>query len=242
MNSFLRPIVIVIVILLAVFAYARFGPGLPINVVSTQKLDLFSVSGEGKVTAIPDSAKVTVGITQSGQNLGEVQGQVNGVINKLTDDLVKLGIKRENIKTTNYNINPDYDYTSSPPTSRGFTVSASQEITVENLELLGQVIDTAVADGANIVGGVTFKVNEKKRKELMQEARKLAAQDAKEKANQLAEAAGITLGKVIDAQEQENFGRPIPYALDAQAVERSTQLEPGTSEIISTITLTFETR
>lgn len=224
--------------------YSRFGPGLPVNVISTQKTDLFTVNGEGKVTAIPDTARVMIGISIDRPNLKTAQEEANRITNTITDQLIKLGIDKKDIKTTNYSINPSYDYTSSPPRSSGFTINITQEITVKNLDLVNQAIDITTANGANIVGGLYFTVNDEKQKELEGEARTLAIKDAKEKAVQMADAAGITLGRVINIQEvPSDFPRPVPLrAVPEGGAGGETQVQPGTSEITSQIILTFETR
>ncbi len=244
MLQYAKPLLTAIVVFILVVLYSRFGPGLPVNVVSTQKTDLFSVSGEGKVTAIPDTAKVMVGATIERPNLKAAQEEANNAINRITAELVKIGIPKEDIKTVNYSINPTYDYTSSPPRSTGFTITINQEIVIKKLELTSQVIDTATSLGGNLVGGLEFTVNPQKKKELETEARKLAIEDAKEKAGQMADAAGISLGKVINIQETPSeFPRPVPLRAIPEGGEGGeTQVQPGTSEIVSNITLTFETR
>lgn len=244
MKNLLQPIIIVLSIFVALALYSRFGPSIPFSMLFTQNGNLFTVSGEGKVTIIPDSAKINVGLTIDAQNIKTAHLAANQKINKLNDDLTKLGVKGENIKTTSYYITPDYDYSGTSTRAKGFTVSINQEVIVENLDLINQVIDTAVADGGNLVGGLSFDVNEKKRRELEDEARKIAITDAKNKAKSMASAAGVALGRVTNVAEAESFyPHPVPLiGLQTESTDQKTQVEPGTSEIVSHVTLTFETR
>ncbi|MBI4057797.1 SIMPL domain-containing protein, partial [Candidatus Microgenomates bacterium] len=109
MQGNVRPLVTIAFIFLLTFLYARFGTGIPVNVISTQKTDLFTVNGTGEVTVIPDTAKVTIGITIDRPSLKSAQEEANRIINAITDQLVKIAIDKKDIKTTNYSINPSYD-------------------------------------------------------------------------------------------------------------------------------------
>lgn len=236
MNTWaLKLIATVILVMSAVYSYAKFGPGLPISSVITQKNELFTVTGEGKVTVVPDTAIVNLGIQVEQANVKSAQSQANAVINKMISDLKSLGIKDKDIKTSNYSIYPRYDKPNS------YQVNVSVSVTVRDLDKINQVIDTATADGANSVGGVQLTVDEDKQKELLNQARSLAIKEAKTKAESLAQAAGMTLGKIINIQEGSNNPRPI-YALEMMKADSATNIQPGSTDVTSSITLSYETR
>ena len=100
----------IIIFFVLLFIYSKFGPSFPISVLTQTKGEPMMVSDTGKVTVVPDIAKVTVGIEKQGQTLKQVQSEVNTTSKKLTDSLKKLGVKDNDIKTTNYSVNPEYDY------------------------------------------------------------------------------------------------------------------------------------
>ena len=152
------------------------------------------VSGQGKVTVVPDTGIVSLGLNLTKPTVKLAQTEVNTIINKITTDVKQLGVDQKDIKTTDYSIYPDYDYRTGSGKITGYRVSASISVRVRDLEKINSVIDTATADGANTVGGVTLTVDEDKQKELIQEAREKAVAEAKTKAESLARAAGITLG------------------------------------------------
>lgn len=92
------------------FVFSKWGPGIPfsINQVTTNRADFFTVSAEGRVQTKPDSAEVSIGFTGSGKTVTDAQTKTNVVMNSVTDAIKKLGISAEDIKTTNYTVNPQY--------------------------------------------------------------------------------------------------------------------------------------
>lgn len=233
------------VLLLLLGLFLRFAPAIPISSVVTQKQDQFTVSGEGKVTVIPDMAVIDVGITANRPTVKAAQDHANTVINGVSDAVKKLGVDQKDIKTTNYSIYPQYDYTAgSIGRITGYQVSVSLNLKVRNIDLANQVVDASTGGGANTVGGITLTVNEDRQKQLLQEARELAVKEAKDKATSLARAAGLTLGRIINVQESGRTPGPIPMLERAVALGGGgdTKIEAGSTDIVSTITLTFETR
>lgn len=228
------------------FLFLKFTPSLPISSVVTQKQDQFTVTGEGKVTVVPDTGIVSVGVNLTRTTVKSAQSEVNGIINKIIAELQKLNIESKDIKTENYSVYPEYDYTAGTPRVTGYRVSADLRITVRELDKLNQVIDSATSAGANTIGGITLTVDDKRAEDLRQQAREEAVKQAKSKAVSLSSAAGISLGKIINIQESSPV-TPGPLLMAADKVGRggggeSTEIQPGSTDITSTITLTYETR
>ena len=213
-----------------------------VNQVSTQKTATFDVSGEGSVTVIPDQAEVTLGITVNRATVAAAKDETNQVINQLTQALKDNGVGEKNIHTANYSINPDYDYRSGNNRITGYTVSVSLLVKFTDFDKLNQAIDRGVALGANQVGGVAFTLTDAAKAKAETEARQQAVAAAKQKADSLAKAAGIQLGRIVNVQEN-SFVPPRPiYALETASAEPSpTQLPPGTTEVKLTVTLSYET-
>jgi uncharacterized protein YggE len=240
-------ILAVIVFFILLFAFAKWGPAINFSTVSQTKGEPFLVSGEGKVYVTPDIAKITVGITDSGASLATVQNNVNQKSKALKDAIEKLGVKEGDIKTTSYNLYPQYDYNAPARTINGYQVSTSYEITIRDFDKINDVIVAGTAAGANMEGGVSFDINDETKNEKMNEARKLAVDDAKSKAQGLASAAGITLGKIINVSETQNPRNIVPmYGLGAApSTEKSvTQpaVSPGQTELDVTVSLSYEVR
>lgn len=140
-----------------------------------------------------------------------------------------------------------------PPVKPGgqklYAVNANIEVRVSPIETAEKAIDAATKAGANQIGGIQFVVNDAEQKKLEQQARKQAIENAKEKAKDIADAAGIKLGKVIDVQESFG-GYPIAYGRaemmlksdSGQPTAPPTELNPGESKISISVTLSYETR
>jgi len=239
------PFATILFFFLSLFLYSKIAGPVPFSVssVNTNKSEGFSVSVEGKVTAKPDSASISFGVSSNGSSVKVVQDQMNSNINKVTEAIKKLGIKEEDIKTTNYNVYPSQD--APMPLDIGLTrpggYSASTNITVKikDIELVNQVIDSTTESGANQIGGVNFEISD--RSKLENDARQLAVTEAKKKAQAAADIAGFKLGRVINYSENE--GGPVYLeARPAGAARDSTEtkIEPGTNEIVVNVSLTFE--
>lgn len=246
-HLFLVPAVGVTTFFIFLFIYGRFGPAIPFSVTSVQtnKVDLFTVSGEGKATAAPNMALVSLGVQVKGSSVKSAQTQANDIINKVTADVKGLGVSADNITTTNYSVYPDYNYQAPSQEITGYNVNVSLSVKVRNLDLVNAVIDKATADGANSVGGLQFTVDDSLKAKLEDQARREAVAAAKEKAASLASAAGITLGKIVNVQESEG---PAPRPLSMMAPVKGlggggeTNVEPGAAEISLTVSLSYELR
>jgi hypothetical protein len=242
----LKQIIYLTLFFLGLFAFAKFGPGIPLAVsqIMTIKNDLFTVSAEGKATAVPDIAVVNTGFTANGQSVAVVQNQANSVIKKISADLKALGIDTKDIQTSNYNIYPNYDYRESVQKINGYNINVSLTIKVRDFAKINNVIDTATADGANQIGGLSFTVDNLEKYQA--EARKEAIAKAKIKAEDLARESGINLGRIINVSEGYS-SPPVPtYAKVDVASGRggggeATEISPGSSEITVTVTLSYET-
>ena len=246
MQNSKTPLLTILFIFVGLFVYTKlFGPiPFAVNSVSTTKTDVFSVSGEGKASLIPDTANVNLGITSTNSSIAIARNQTNLIINKIVSDLKSLGIENKNIKTTNYNISPDYNYSDGKQRINGYTVSANVEVKISPIDRLNQAIDLATKDGANSVGGIGFTVNDDQLEKLQQQARREAISNAKKKAQELADESGVILGRVINISESNaSFPRPVQFLEASQSLKAdSTKIEPGESTITTSITLSYEIR
>lgn len=234
-----------LVIFGGLFAYTRlFGPiPFSVNSITTTKNDLFQTSGTGKATAVPDTAVINLGVTKTAATVSDAKNQANEVAEKLLSELKDLGISEKDIKTTNYSINPNYDFTRGSQTITGYTVSQNLEVKITPIETANKAIDAAGAAGANMVGGITFTLNDQAQKELEEKARGEAIEIAKEKAKSIAQKAGIRLGKIVNVQESTSLP-PQPIPLRSLAVaedEKATNITPGENTIAISVTLSYET-
>lgn len=226
------------------FAYTKFAGPIPFSVtsVTTQKTDSFTVSGEGKISIHPDMALINLGVQAQGSTVKSVQQELNTRINAVSDAIKKRGIAQEDIQTTNYSVNPTYDYRDGKQKITGYSATAMLMVKVKNLDLVNDVIDDAAGSGANQIGGLSFDISDKTKAQ--NEAREKAVKDAKQKAESAARTAGFRLGKIVNYSE--SFGdqpRPIPYFAKAEVASANsapTQVEPGATEIVVQVSLSYD--
>ena len=244
----MKRVVNIVLFFVLLFLYSKFGPSLPISVLTQTKGEPMVVSDTGKVTVVPDIAKVNFGIEAQGQILKRVQDDVNAKSKKLTDALEKLGIDEKDIKTSNYSVSPEYDYSNSPYRINGYRVSTNYEVKITDFEKVNDALTIATESGANIIGNINFEVNDKTKEEMTQKAREEAVKLAKGKAEGLAKASGITLGKIINVTESfgYDYPRPIVYAkelsIGAGDSQEIANVTPGETEISVTVSLSYEIR
>lgn len=230
---------------LLLFAYTKFAGPIPftVNSINTNKTDSFTVTGEGKVSVPPDVATVNAGIQANAATVKVAQDQINKVINQISAKEKELGISASDIQTNNYNINPNYDYQNGSQKITGYNANTTLAIKVKDINKVNSVIDAATANGANQVNNITFDVNDKTKAE--NTAREQAVTEAKNKAEQAAKMAGFQLGKIVNYSENFEGGpTPIPLMAKVNSTDASTptNIEPGSSEVKVTVTLSYEVR
>ncbi len=238
---------VVILFFISLFVYTKLAGPIPFSVSSvvTTKTDSFTVTGEGKSQAVPDVAVVTAGVQTQGSTVKQVQDEINRKSAAIIDAIKKLGVDAKDIQTSNYSVHPTYDYQASTQRITGYQGNSTLTIKVRQMDRANSVIDAATAGGANQVSGVSFEVSDKAKAE--NEARELAVAEAKKKAETAARAAGFSLGRVINYSENMGGRPPMPYyARDAAAMgvpeKVAAQVEPGSSEIMVTVSLSYEIR
>lgn len=244
------PILTVIIFFVGLLLFIKLNGPVPfsVNSVSSVKETMFTVQGTGEVTAIPDTAMISLGVNKNASTVQAAQDQVNGIINKITADLKTLGVEEKNIKTVNYSVNPNYDYTAGSQKITGYIVNADIQVKLKPIDKANDAIDIATKDGATNVGGIQFVLDEKKKLELEDQARKEAINAAKEKAKSISNASGIRLGRLVDVQETGTPNYPMPMmamkAEDSRAAGQAapaTELNPGENKVATTVTLSYET-
>ena len=237
----------ILLFFILLFIFAKWGPLIPFSVLSQAKGEPMTVTGEGKSTAVPDIAKISAGIQDSGPVLTQVQNSVNKKSQSLVSALKKLGIEEKDIKTSSYNIYPQSDYQANPPKITGYQVSISYEVTVRNIDKVNGVLTSVTQSGANLVGGVSFDLSDDAKNKALTEARKDAVTKAKDNAESLAKTAGITLGKIINVTESQGSS-PRPVMMTDKAVgigggsPATPDIQPGTTEINLMVSLSYEIR
>ena len=204
-----------------------------------------TVSGSGKVYLTPDIAYITIGVHTEGENAAEAVAENNAQAQKVIDALKAEGIAEKDIQTTNFSIYPQQEYdTEGKPTGKiKYIVDNSVFVTVRDITQVGDVLDATVKAGANSISGIQFDVADKTA--ALSEAREAAVADAKVKAEELAEAAGVTLGEVQTISEYTSGGPQPMYDMRAaapMAEAASVPVQAGQMLLTVEVNMVYEIR
>ncbi len=220
------------------FAQDMATPTAPMGVATV------SVSGHGEVSVLPDTASVSIGVDIIKPTLSEAQDQANAQAEALIEALKATGIADEDIQTDYYSVNilRDYSENADPTQITGFEIINQLRVTVRDTDSLGALLDSAVDAGANSIYGITFYVDDQTT--AASEARVEAVADARTKAEELAGAAGMTLGPVVAISEgttpivspMYGMGRGGGMAMADAAVP----VEAGSTVVSVDVSVTYE--
>lgn len=202
-----------------------------------------TIDGEGKVTATPDVAVVSMGVQSDAATVKAAQADNSKKMNDIVAAIKNAGVKDADIQTTNYNIYPKYSYDKNTGTSNimGYTVSQSVTVKVRNLDSVGGILFKAGELGANQVGGVQFTVDNPEN--LKVQAREKAIDNARTKANVLFDKLGLRPGRIVSFSESGPASPPIymkeaAYGIGGGAPE--TNIQSGNLDVVVDVSLTFE--
>lgn len=203
--------------------------------------DTIAIAAEGKVTAIPDIAVTVVGVMTEAPTVKAAQDENTAKMNAILARLQELGVARADIATAQYDIYPIYDWQDGRRIDRGFQVIQSVRVKIRDTSRAGEVLSAAGELGANQVSGLAFTIDEPEA--LRQEARLMALEAAKKKAEALARAAGVKLGGVVGFSENVSTpGLPYlrAYADGLGGGEAAPSIESGSQEVIVSVSVSYE--
>jgi uncharacterized protein YggE len=197
-------------------------------------------SGTGRIAVEPDTAELRLGVATSQSTVGAARAAAADAMTAILAAVTAAGVDRRDVRTSTLSVQPRYEYTDGkPPKLAGYDLANLVLVTVRDLAVLGAVIDGALTAGATSLDGLAFRVEDPREAE--RAARTAAVAEARDRAEVLAEAAGVELGGVSDIVEG---GAPPTWpqpkmARTMMAAEAATPVEAGTTEISVTVTVTF---
>lgn len=199
---------------------------------------LITVTGEGVVEAAPDIATLMIGVTTQGETAAGALASNSAALEAVLARLTATGIDARDLQTSNLSLNPNWTgYDNATPTISGYVASNMLTVRVRALETLGSVLDAAVTDGANTLSGLSFGLADPE--PVLNEARKEAVEDARGRAEVLARAAGVTLGKIVSISEGGNVSVPVPM-FRQDAASASVPVAGGELGMTAMVTISFE--
>jgi uncharacterized protein YggE len=197
-------------------------------------------TGTGRVAVEPDTAELRLGVAIGRPTVAEARAAAAEAMTAILGTVTGTGVERRDVRTTTLSVQPRYDYRDGKsPTLTGYDLSNVVAVTVRDLARLGDVIDGALEAGATSLDGLAFRVDDPRGAE--REARSAAVAEARERADVLAAAAGVSIAGVHDIVEAG--AAPVwPQPKGARAMlaaEAGTPVEAGATEIAVTVTVTF---
>jgi uncharacterized protein YggE len=201
-----------------------------------------AVSGTGKITGAPDTLTISFGVTVVADTVAEAVSTAADSAEAVISALEAAGIAEEDIQTANYSIFPQYDYRNDSQALVGYQVNNTVTAKVRDLDAAGTIIDNVAAAGGDTVtvSGVSFSIEDNE--QLVEAARAGAWEDARAKAEQLAQLAGVTLGSPTSIVETFS-SPPVPYAFEEAArltaADSVTPISPGTQQVAVTLSVEY---
>ncbi len=214
-----------------------------------------NVSGEGEVFAVPDTATFSVGVEEVAKDVTMAQASATKKGNDILAYLKGQGIDEKDIKTTDYSINPQYEWTqgvcqssgSCRPSTRtltGYQVSQTLSVKVRDTKKAGDVLAGVGSLGASNISGLSFTIDDQDALEA--EARDEAIASAKEKAEVLAKSLGVSIVRIVGFSENGNG--PIYYAkamslemgVGGAVMDSAPEIATGQNKITSNVSITYE--
>ena len=200
------------------------------------------VNGNGSVMVEPDSASVGLGVEVLKATAQTAQTSNAQIMSRVIAAIEGLGIKREKIQTTGYNIWPEMKYEQNqPPKIVGYRCSNQVNVTIEDLKSVSKIIDTAIYAGANNVQRMQFSrkndLGPKKR------AFEIAVEEASEKASAIAAASGLKIKKIdtiVESGQIQMADSGALRAMDSFSSSAQTPISSGLIEIKAGVTITYK--
>lgn len=202
------------------------------------------VSGTGDVTVVPDMAVLNLGVEAEESTVGEAMDEAAKAMDGVISTLRANGVAEKDIQTRWFNIYPVRKWTEWDETIIGYTVSNTVSVKIRDVDAIGRIIDAAAKAGGDLIriNGVYFTVDDASQYD--EEARVEAVADATDKAEQLADLAGVQLGKPFYISEGGGY-TPTPIYTDYAMMSfegssiPTTSINPGETEIILTVQMAF---
>jgi uncharacterized protein len=195
-----------------------------------------TVVGKGSVTVTPDTADWSFGFQTSADTANAALSANSEAMDRIIAALRDAGISRDDLQTEQVSVYPRVS--NNGLSIVGYDASNTVRATIRSLDRAGEIVDVAVAAGANEVYGPSLTVSDSDAR--YREAVEQAFDDARRRAEAIAEQAGVTLGAPVAIVEGAGQGE-IPYYGEALRDEAAAEVavEPGTQDVAASLTVTF---
>ena len=203
----------------------------------TENLKTISLTGSGSSSAQADQATVNLGVQVISELANEAIGENAETMTAVIEAIKALGVSEDDIVTTSYSVYPQYDWTEEGRVFVGYSVTNLVQVTVKDLDIVGDVIDAAAVAGANQINGISFELSDAKREELKTNAYIAALTDAQDKADVIAETLGLTISGVQSVTEY-SYTPVRSYEMDEESVAMDGAMRASTPIVSGDLSVT----
>lgn len=200
-----------------------------------------TVQGSGSVSAVPDMVSVTVNASVTAGTILDAQTKVSAIVEKATTMLLELGVREEDLVTSDYSYNPQYSYESDIRRLIGYQASHTLEITCRDVEMLDSVIGVVTDCGMTNIYSVTYDVAD--RSGLYMQALELAIRSAQNKAEAMAAASGKTISGLESLNENQSYDARyavMSTAAKDEAAGINTGIRAGGVSVSASVTAVYQ--
>ena len=231
----MKPLRIAALVVLAAAVVAFAGVGRPESAGGAEKPSGgITVTGVGTITSVPDEASFTIGVQTQGSSAREALAANSEQMRRVIAAVKTAGVAKDDIKTQDVSVSANYV---DEGRIDGYTARNSVLVKIRDLDKAGGILDAASNAGATEVYGPTLSRSDED--DLQAKALRSAVEDARKKAEALADAAGVRLGRVTAMAEGFSGGPPPYYAAEQALAKDAAPIEPGTQDSQATVTVTF---
>lgn len=198
-------------------------------------------TGEGVVKVAPDRVWISIAAESRAKNPRDAQRANADAMKAVLDKLKALGLAGDAIRTSGYDLQPQFDYVNGRQTLREYLARNSIEVRVDDVAKAGDVLDAAVGSGATSVSGVRFDLRD--RTSVERDALRRAVEDARARADAAAAGAGMKVDRVVRIEEQRvMIPEPRPMMMARQSMVADAAGAPpivaGEIEVRVNVTMT----
>jgi uncharacterized protein YggE len=203
-----------------------------------------TTTGTYQTKVAPDQASASLQIQTKADTAEEAKNENAIISDDVLTGLLKAGIEMKDIETENYNVYPEYNWTSGYQEIIGYTATNSITVTTKDFMNLGKIIDAGVDNGAT-VSYINFELSIDKNNEYKALVLANASSDAKNKASAIASGLGKKVGKIVSISTDDYNYYPYPiYRSDSagstSVKEVATNIQPTSLDIQATVTVTYK--
>lgn len=209
---------------------------------------MISVSAEGSATLAPDMAVTSLTVLSEAETARAALDANNATMEKVMAAMKAENIAERDLQTAGFSIQPRWLYPEPkdgqqvPPSIIGYQVQNTLSVRIRDLSRLGAILDASVTLGINQGGNIRFTNDNPDT--AIEEARRDAVSRAMAKAQQLADAAGVQLGRIVQISEQTG-SQPMPmmqaeFSKSAMRSDAAVPMAAGENEYRVSVSINFE--